>query len=113
MHKLDPAQSIYYGAWFMPFRVFAPKGEDTKTCLFVVTSTFAFRGKDTTNKGRQHERFLPADTKFFNKEIFVPSPQNAKVEITKKDMFHVFAIRLEITTKRHVFVSLPRKHEMA
>ena len=39
----------------MPFRVFVSshrtaKGEDTKSCLFVVTSTFAFRGDDTKTR---------------------------------------------------------------
>jgi hypothetical protein len=32
------------------FRVLAPKVEDTKTYLFVVISTFAFRGEDTKTR---------------------------------------------------------------
>ena len=43
--------------------------EDTKTCRFVVTSTLVFRSEDTTNKGRQHKRFLPANTKFSTKKF--------------------------------------------
>ena len=43
----------FYGGWFMPFRVFVSsprkaKGEDTKTCLSVVISTFGA-------KTRKHE----------------------------------------------------------
>ena len=49
----------------MPFRVFERRRhENISFCRY-----FAFRGEDTTNKGRQHERFLPADTKFSTKKF--------------------------------------------
>ena len=52
--------------------VFSPFGAKVKrrkheTWLFVVISTFAFRGEDT--KTRQHERFLHTDTKLSTKKF--------------------------------------------
>ena len=55
-------------------RVFAPKGkrrrhENMSFCHYFDLRVSRRRHEDTTNKGRQHERFLPADTKFSTKKF--------------------------------------------
>ena len=58
--------NTFNSLWWLIYAILCFRGEDTKTCLSVITSTLAFQGEDTANKGRQLKRFLP--------EIFVPSP---------------------------------------
>ena len=116
----SPADLHVRGLWWLIyaiscFRVFAL---ETKACLFVVTSTFVFRDGDTTNKGWQHEWFLPADTKFSTKKFSWLRLLKCRYFAWHVSCFRVFAPKGEITTKRHVFVSSPfgaktRKHEIA
>ena len=96
--------------------VFSPrkaKGEDTKTCLFVVTSTFAFRGEDTKTrqtKGDNTKDFYQPIWNFqqrnfrafayFRLAYFVSSCLRAESRNNDKKTSH-FAVRDEDTKIRN------------
>ena len=98
----------------MPFRVVVSRLSPF-TCLFVVTSTFAFRGEDTKTRQTKGD-----NTKFSTKKFSFLRLLN---EVISPSIFRVFVssprkAEGEITTKIHVFVSSPfgtkrRQHEMA
>ena len=112
---------VYYGGWYMPFRVFgssprkAKEGEDTKPCLFVVTSTNAFRGEDTINKQRVTTRknsILPADMKFSTKKFSCLRLLKCRYFALHISCFRIFAPKVELTTIRQKAFRLSgRRHE--
>ena len=94
----------------MPFCVFVslPFG----ACLFVVISTFGGRHKNT-KYARQNRHFNRRRHENFFVENFVSAGRNLSCCCTLFDVFSPRNAKVEVTTKRHVFVSSPRKYEMA